>query len=516
MNTASDDGPAVGFDGVVYQIYPRSFRDTRGDGVGDLTGVRAGLDHLSWLGVDAVWLSPIYPSPMADFGYDVADHRDVDPVFGTLEDVDHLIADAHDRGIEVWLDWVPNHTSDRHPWFLASRRSRTAPERDLYIWRDPAPDGGPPNNWVRHFAEHAPAWTLDEATGQYYLHQFLPEQPDVNWDHPGLREAMHDVLRFWLDRGVDGFRADVVHLIGKDPELPDDPEPWVGVPRAAFHHSTVTYGHLAGIRRVLDAYTPRRRMVGEINLLDPTEVAGYVGDDRLHLAFHFGLLYEPWEAPRLRAMIREVDAAFAAVGAAPAWALGNHDNPRVRTRVGDDAGARAAALLLLALRGTPFLYAGDELGLEDADVPPERTVDPGGRDGCRAPVPWTGAPGHGWAGEPWLPWPPRPAARSVAARRADGASIAHLHRRLIAARRTSPALRGGSQEVLEAHEDVVALRRRADADERLVLVSTAHEEREVEVMVTWTVEIASDGRGDGEAFAGRIGARQGLLLRPSG
>jgi alpha-glucosidase len=442
----------------------------------------------------------------------VAAYCDVDPVFGTLEDVDRLIEEAHQRGIGVWLDWVPNHTSDQHPWFQASRSSRDDPHRDWYIWRDPAPDGGPPNNWVRHFA-HEPAWTLDEATGQYYLHQFLPQQPDVNWEHPELRSAMHDVLRFWLDRGIDGFRADVVHLIGKDPALPDDPENWVGIPRAGFHHLPVTYEHLAGIRAVLDAYHPVRRMVGEINLPDPVQVASYVGEDRLHLAFHFGLLYVPWEVERLREMIRDVDEAFAAVGAAPTWALGNHDNPRVRTRVGDDAGARAAALLLLTLRGTPFLYAGDELGLEDAAVPAEQVVDPGGRDGCRAPVPWTGDEHHGWAAAPWLPFGPQAGQRCLARRREEPGSVLHLHRRLLEARRGSPALRTGDLEMLDVGAEVVGYRRVGVDDERLVLVSTSHDPCQVDLGQDWTVEIASDGVGDGERFTGRLEPRQGVLLR---
>jgi alpha-glucosidase len=509
---ATDQAPPD-LEAVVYQIYPRSFRDTTGDGIGDLEGIRRGLDHLAWLGVDALWLSPIYPSPMADFGYDVSDHCDVDPVFGCLADVDRLLEEAHRRDLEVWLDWVPNHTSDRHPWFRASRSSRTDPKRDWYVWRDPAPDGGPPNNWVQHFRPD-PAWTLDEATGQYYLHQFLPEQPDVNWANPELRHAMLDVLRFWLDRGVDGFRADVVHLIGKDPALPDDPAPWVGVPRAAFHHEPVTHEHLREIRAVLDAYPGRRRMVGEINLLDPTQVASYVGDGELHLAFHFGLLYVPWDAARLRETIAEVDAAFDAVGAAPTWALGNHDNPRVRTRVGDEAGARAAALLLLTLRGTPFLYAGDELGLQDAEVPAGRVVDPGGRDGCRAPIPWTEEPGHGWAGEPWLPWPPDAAGRAVEVLAEDPASILHLHRRLLAARRASTALRAGGQVLLDLHPQVVAYRRWRGDDERLVLVNVAHDEVPVEVEGRWAVEVASDGDGEGRAYGGRLAARQALLLTP--
>ncbi len=514
--TRAGSGPPVpGFPGVVYQIYPRSFRDTSGDGVGDLEGIRRGLDHLSWLGVDAVWLSPIFPSPMADFGYDVADYCDVDEVFGSLEDLDRLIAEAHERGLEVWLDWVPNHTSDEHPWFVASRSSPDDPKRDWYLWRDPAPDGGPPNNWIRHFA-HEPAWTLDEDSGQYYLHQFLPQQPDVNWAEPGLRQAMHDVLRFWMDRGVDGFRADVVHLIGKDPALPDDEGDWVGIPRAAFHHESVTHEHLRGIRAVLDEYPGPRRMVGEINLLDPREVASYVADDQLHLAFHFGLLYVPWEAERVRATIAEVDAAFAEVGATPTWALGNHDNPRVRTRTGDEAAARAAAMLLLTLRGTPFLYAGDELGLRDAEVGPGQVADPGGRDGCRAPVPWTADPGHGWAGRPWLPWPPEPEESSLERQRSAQDSILHLHRRLLTARRDSAALVRGDQQLLDLPGEVVAYRRSDGADERLVVVNFATDEVPVEVGPGWDVQIASDGTGEGRGFTGRLGARQAVLLEPSG
>jgi alpha-glucosidase len=381
----SPSGPP--FDGVGYQVYPRSFLDASGDGIGDLAGLERRLDHLTWLGVDAVWLSPIYPSPMADFGYDVADHTGVDPVFGSVEDAEALIAAAHRRGLQVWLDWVPNHTSDQHPWFLASRSSREDPKRDWYVWRDPAPDGGPPNNWTRHFADGAPAWTLDETTGQYYLHLFLPEQPDLNWDHPEVRAAMCDVLRTWKRRGVDGFRADVVHLIGKDPDLADDPAEFVGLPRAGFHDREETFPHLREIRATLDE-EPTALMVGEVNLPDAARVVRYVGDDRLPLAFHFGLVYCPWEAQSWRETIRYVDARFAEAGRWPTWVVGNHDQPRVRTRTGSEARARAAAVVLLTLRGVPFLYAGDELGLEDADVPADRVVDPGGRDGCRAPIPW--------------------------------------------------------------------------------------------------------------------------------
>jgi alpha-glucosidase len=506
-----DTGPP--FEGVVYQIYPRSFRDTSGDGIGDLSGIEERLEYLAWLGVDAIWLSPIFRSPMADLGYDVADYTDVDPVFGRLEDADRLIAQAHSRGLEVWLDWVPNHSSDQHPWFLASRSSREDPKRDWYLWRDPAPDGGPPNNWTRHFSEGAPAWTFDELTGQYYLHLFLPQQPDLNWEHPELREAMHDTLRFWLDRGVDGFRADVIHLIGKDPDLPDDPPHLIGTGRAGFHDDEHTYDHVRGIRRVLDDY-PGRLMVGEINLDDPARVATYVGPDHLHLGFHFGLLGAPWDPDAWRAVIRDVDRAF--TGTWPTWVLGNHDQPRLATRYGSEARARAAAVALLSLGGVPFVYAGDELGLEDAEVAPSQVVDPGGRDGCRAPIPWTSEPGHGWPSPPWLPFPPDATHRNAAAQRDDRGSMLHLYRDLLAHRRGAPALVRGSQELLDLHEGVVAIHRGHPDGDRLVLVNLTPRSAEVEVPGPWDVAIASDRSGEDAAFTGTILADQALLLRPRG
>jgi len=247
---------------VVYQIYPRSFADATGDGVGDLAGIRGRLDHLAWLGVDALWLSPIFRSPMKDFGYDVADYCDVDPLFGTLADFDRLLAEAHARGMRVLLDWVPNHTSDQHPWFRASRASRESPKRAWYVWRDPAPGGGPPNNWLAAFPRGTPAWTFDAATGQYYLHLFLPEQPDLDWSNPDVRRAMHDVLRFWLERGVDGFRVDVVHGLGKDPRLPDVPPELAAIPQSALNDHESTHDILRALRRLVDAYAGERVLVG--------------------------------------------------------------------------------------------------------------------------------------------------------------------------------------------------------------------------------------------------------------
>jgi alpha-glucosidase len=505
-------------DGVIYQIYPRSFADADGDGVGDLRGLHQHLDHLAWLGVDALWLSPIYRSPMRDFGYDVSDHCDVDPIFGTLADADDLVAAAHDLGIRVVLDYVPNHTSIDHPWFTE--------HPDFYLWRDGGGPGGeaPPNNWTRAFPfpPAAPAWTRDPATGRWYLHLFLPEQPDLDWSNPAAEAAMHDVLRFWLDRGVDGFRMDVVHCIGKDPALPDDPPSLTGVPHTAIHEDPRTHELIRRLRAVIDGYDDRMA-VGEVFLIGEkvTErTAAYAGPDQLHLAFDFAPLRLPWgDAGRWRARLERVEAVFGdADGRWPTWAFGNHDNPRLRTRWGGtEAVARAAALLQLGLRGTPFLYAGDELGLLDAEVPEDRRVDPGGRDGCRAPIPWTAEPGHAWGPEPWLPFAPEARARAVAALRADETSILWLHKRLLASRKASPALRRGAQHLLDAGDDVVAFERHdpASGDRRVVLVSMAPEEVAVPLEGEWLVERRSDGPdGEGDVFHGRLGAGVACWLRP--
>ncbi|HLT16234.1 MAG TPA: alpha-amylase family glycosyl hydrolase [Acidimicrobiales bacterium] len=498
---------------VVYQIYPRSFSDANGDGIGDLEGARRRLDHLAWLGVDAIWLSPFYRSPMYDFGYDVSDHTDVDPLFGTLGDVDRLIAEAGERDIRVIVDLVPNHTSHEHPWFQASRSSRDDPKRDWYVWRDGGGPDQPPNNWVGAFIE-GPAWTWDPHTEQWYLHQFLPEQPDLNWENPEVRDAVYDVMRFWLDRGVAGFRIDVVHCIGRDPELPDDEPPWVGIPHCAINEHPSTHEYIKEMRAVVEAYDGDRVLIGETAVPGTRWVAPYYGyGDELHLAFNFAATHAPWDAERWRERIVRIHEELDPRGAWPTWVLSNHDTPRHRTRYGGrEARARAAAVALLTQRGTPFLYAGEELGLEDAAVPPERVVDPGGRDGCRAPVPWERAPGHGWGPDPWLPFPPEAAARSAEAQREDGGSILHLYQRLLVARRGSAALQVGDQELLDAPEGVLAWRRAAGDDERVVVVNMGAAAAEVDL--AGTVEVASDGKGEGEPFAGHLDADAAVLLRP--
>jgi alpha-glucosidase len=496
-------------DAVVYQIYPRSFQDSGGDGVGDLPGIERRLDYLAWLGVDAVWISPFYRSPMADFGYDVSDYCDVDPLFGTLADADRLIAAVHERGMRLLVDWVPNHTSDQHPWFVDSRSSRSSPRRDWYHWRDGRGDG-PPNNWRAAFGGRA--WTFDERTGQWYLHLFLPQQPDLNWSNPEVVAAMHDVLRFWLDRGVDGFRIDVVHCIGKDPAFPDQPAELGEIDRVGIQNEPVTHELIRGFRQLVDAYPGDRTTVGEVQLGDVADFGSFYGaGDELHMVFNFLPLHVPWTRPAWSHMVERIERGLPA-GGWPTWVLSNHDGPRVRTRLGNDAAARSAALLLLTLRGTPFIYQGDELGLEDAVVPERRRVDPGGRDGCRAPMPWDARPGHGWPGrEPWLPWPPHAETRNVESETGDPASMLHLYRRLMAARRRSPALRRGDLTLRPAGRHVLAFERHAAGDRRLVLVNFGDRPAEVRLDGDWTVELATcDDEGPGH-----LPPNGGALLRPA-
>jgi alpha-glucosidase len=500
---------------VVYQIYPRSFADAGGDGIGDLPGIASRLDYLAWLGVDALWISPFFRSPMRDFGYDVSDYCDVDPVFGSLEDFDALLAAAHERGLRVMIDWVPAHTSSQHPWFLESRSSRDNAKRDWYVWRDPRPDGGPPNNWRAAFLQE-PAWTLDPTTGQYYLHSFLAEQPDLDWSNPAVVSAMHDTLRFWLDRGVDGFRADVVHNIGKDPQLADVQGKLAPLPHCVLNDEAVTHEHLRDIRRVLDSYTGERAMVGEVFLLTTAQVAPYYGDgDELHMSFNFPPLFAAWEAPDWEKHLEETARVLDPVDGWPTWVLSNHAQKRHCTRYGSETRARAAALLLLTLRGTPFLYMGEELGLEDAVIPEESVVDPGGRDGCRAPIPWTGAPDHGWSAPPWLPWPPDSSARNVETLRADPDSILHLYRRLLAARRASEALRLGSLRTLTSPADTLVYERAQGKDRRVVVVNFGAKALDIVLEDVYQVEIASDGSHEGEPFSGALAAEQAVLLRPT-
>ena len=477
---------------VIYQVYPRSFQDTNGDGIGDLAGVERRLDYLVELGVDAVWLSPIFPSPMADFGYDVADYCDVDPRFGTLADLDRLVAAIHARGLKLLLDFVPNHSSDQHPWFAESRSSRTNPKRDWYIWRDPAPGGGPPNNWISDFG--GSSWEWDEATGQYYLHAFLQEQPDLNWRNPALRAAMMDVLRFWLDRGVDGFRIDVLWHMIKAEGLPDNPpnpdyRPGMGEMFSVLQLNSTdqpeVHGIAAEMRALADRYPGDRVLIGEIYLPVDRLMTYYGSASRpeVQLPFNFELIETPWTAAALHRAVAEYEAALPPDGW-PNWVLGNHDRPRIAQRVGE-AQARVAAMLLLTLRGTPTLYYSDELGLVDTPTPPGLVQDPRelrepgiglGRDPVRTPMPWDAGPNAGFSpGAPWLPlnadWP----TRNVAAESADDASMLALHRRLLALRKARTALSLGDLTLLPLAGDVLAYARRSGDDAVLVVLNTGGE-----------------------------------------
>ncbi len=485
--------------GVIYQIYPRSFKDTTGNGIGDLQGVIERLDYLNdgteaSLGVDALWLSPIFPSPMADFGYDVSDYCDVHPLFGDLATFDRLVAETHRRGIRVIIDYVPNHTSDQHPWFIESRSSRDNPKRDWYLWRDPRPDGSPPNNWGSYFG--GPAWTLDETTGQYYLHQFVKEQPELNWRNPEVRAAMMDVLRFWLERGVDGFRMDVVGLLIKDAELRDNPPNPDADPdlppndlsgrllQVYNQDQDEVHEIIRDFRRLLDEYGDRCG-IGEVWFELPRWVK-YYGDgsagspgDGLHLPFNFRLMWQPWQALGMRCSVDELEAALPAF-AWPNYVLGSHDFPRLASRFGGQAQARIAAMMLLTLRGTPTLYYGDELGLENGVIPPEKIQDPQGinlgaertRDVCRTPMQWDEGPNAGFSNiEPWLPVSADYATRNVAVQPTDATSMLNLYRRLLWYRRRSPALYGGDYQPLDVDDDCFVYLRAAGDERRLIALN---------------------------------------------
>ena len=419
--SATEPGALWWQTGIIYQIYPRSYQDSNADGVGDLAGIMRRLDYIRSLNVGAIWMSPIFPSPMHDFGYDVADYVDIHPLFGDLTTFDRLLAEAHARGLKVLIDLVPNHTSDEHAWFIESRSSRENPKRDWYIWRDPAPDGGLPNNWLSFFG--GPAWTLDEATGQYYLHQFVKQQPELNYRNPEVRAALMDTLRFWLDRGVDGFRVDVLWLMIKDDQFRDEPPnpDWDGVNplNSLLHIYTAdrpeVHELIRAMRAVLDEYD-ERMMVGEIYLPND-RLATYFGADfdEVHLPFNFQLIRMAWDAQTVRRAVDAYEASLPA-GAWPNWVLGNHDQKRVASRVGPHQ-ARVANMMLLTLRGTPTTYYGEELGMENVPIPPEMIQDPPavnqpeiadvvGRDPVRTPMQWDASPNAGFTDPgvtPWLP-----------------------------------------------------------------------------------------------------------------
>jgi alpha-glucosidase len=514
---------------VIYQIYPLSFADSDGSSYGDLKGVIDHLDYLSeTLGVDAIWLSPFFKSPMKDWGYDVSDHTDVDPLLGDLDQARLLIDEVHKREMKVIVDYVINHTSDQHPWFHESRSSIDNPKRDWYVWRDGL-DGVPPNNWVSVFG--GPAWTFDEVSGQWYRHTYLSEQPDLNWRNPEVVEAMLGVVRFWLDMGVDGFRVDAAHQMMKDPEERDNPPAPPDYPRPYkdmgeydkfihlydFGHPDVHDVHRR-LRALVDEYDRYVVTVGEIHIFDLPEWASYYGEDfdQLHMPFNFHLMTADWSVPSLRAVIEAV-LWNVPVGGWTNWTLGNHDEIRLATRL-PEGHDRLAALLVLTLRGTPFLYYGDELGMLQAEVGPGHARDPWGRtvewlsrDGARTPMQWSDAPNAGFGPEgadTWLPIGPEHERRNVQTQLEDPGSILNLYRKLLKLRKAHSALRIGSFLAHPAStEDVFAYRRESDTETLTVVLNFAEEDRMIDVGRGEIIFSTSDPGRRGEC-------RNGVALAP--
>ena len=566
--------------GVIYQIYPRSFQDSNGDGVGDLRGIAARLDYLAALGVEAIWISPIYPSPMADFGYDVADYTGVDPLFGTMEDFDALLAAAHAKGLRVILDFVPNHTSDQHPWFRESRDSRKNGKRDWYLWRDAADPAGPedrrpasarvPNNWTSHFG--GPSWTWDETTEQFYLHSFLKEQPDLNWRNPEVRTAMYDAMRFWLDKGVDGFRMDVLWLLIKDEEFRDNPVNLEYSEGMHDHAKTLplfnadqpgTHRVVAAMRALMDSYGPtlpgrsddsglldpetmvpmavsNRVLIGEIYLPLPELVRYYFGRESqtggtegtspeipelrgANLPFNFHLIQTEWKAAAIAEIIQSYELLLPA-GAWPNYVLGNHDQSRLASRIGAGQ-ARAAAMLLLTLRGTPTMYYGDELGMEDVPIAPDQVQDPAeknepgrgrGRDPERSPMLWVDSPNAGFTtpeAKPWLPLQANWTTTNAQVQGAQPRSMLSLYRQLLALRQKHAALRVGAISEVRAEGTILRYCRTHAGKGFQVLLNLGSEPSSVQVR-EGTVLLTTLLDGEGARVDGDVTVEggEGLLI----
>jgi alpha-glucosidase len=515
--------------GVIYQIYPLSFQDTDGDGCGDLPGILRRLEYLSWLGVDAVWLSPIYPSPMEDFGYDISDYTNVHPLFGTLDDLDRLTAELHERKIRLILDFVPNHTSSAHPWFLDSCSARTNPKRDWYIWCDPAPDGGPPNNWLSRFGDSA--WELDGQTGQYYYHAFLKTQPDLNWRNPEVRRAMADILRFWMRRGVDGFRIDAAAVLAEDALLRDDPPnpdfckdtpPPERFQRVYTDNRPECLRYLAELHAVTDKF-PDRVLLGEVDTAED-QVAQFYGCDQrcLDLPLNYRLLDTSWDAASLRAVIGSYLDALPP-HASPCWVIGSHDKPRIASRIGA-AQARLAAMLLLTLPGTPILYAGDEIGMGDVPIPPDQALDPFehrvpgyglNRDPERAPMCWDSGPAAGFtSGDPWLPVGDNAERCAVSTLRRDEHSLLNLYRRLIAYRRTEPAILGRCWEPEPGHGDILAYWRCVGSRRIFVALNLGDQDEELVLGCAGEVSLSThlDRPTEGLKGNARLRPHEGVII----
>ncbi len=476
---------------IVYQIYPRSFKDSDGDGIGDLPGIIEKLDYIKDLGVKVIWISPIYPSPMADFGYDVSDYTGIHPMFGTMEDFDRLLKEIHQRDMKLILDYVPNHSSSEHPWFLESRKSKDNPKRDWYIWKDPKPDGSEPNNWLSVFG--GSGWEYDEKTEQYYYHAFLKEQPDLNWRNPEVQKAMLDNMRFWLDKGVDGFRVDVMwHMIKDDQFRDNPPNPDYNEKRSPYEQHLQAYttdqsevhGIVKKMRDVMDEYD-ERVLIGEIYL--PVErLVKYYGEqgEGTHLPFNFQLILLPWNAREIEAAIDRYEGILPEHGW-PNWVLGNHDNSRVASRVGREQ-ARNAAMLLLTLRGTPTLYYGDEIGMENVEIPPEKVQDPQeknipgknlNRDPERTPMQWDDSENAGFSEvEPWLPVMDNYQEVNVKKQEKDDNSMLNFQKRLISLRNNEPAINIGDYLPVPGSGNILSYIRKHSGKEFLIVLNLGSSE----------------------------------------
>ncbi len=517
--------------GVIYQVYPRSFFDSNNDGVGDIPGITRKLDYFSWLGVDALWLSPIFLSPMADFGYDISDYCAVHPLFGTLEDLDTLVHAAHQRDLKIILDYVPNHTSDEHPWFQEARSNRTNAKRDWYIWRDQAHDGGPPNNWVSQFGGRA--WEFDALSGQYYLHLYDAKQPDLNWRNPEVRKAMYDVLRFWLDRGIDGFRVDALQGVVKDDLFRDNPPnptwqtgdpPYLAQIGRYTENQPGLHEITQEMRAVVDGYK-QRMLIGEI-YLPMEQLVSYYGEqlDEIHLPFNFQFVtMRTWEAQAVRQIVDAYEAMLPP-GAWPNWVLGNHDRTRIATRIGREQ-ARIAQMLLLTLRGTPTCYYGEELNMQDVPVPLALIRDPMGkenpehsRDLVRTPMQWDGSAHAGFCAaevQPWLPVADDYQLFNVAAEKEDTRSMLTLTRTLLHLRRTQAALTIGDYRSLAIeNESCFAYMRHYQEQRYLVVLNFSAREQVVQLSGQAQIVLSTHGdrTGSVDLSALHLRGNEGLLL----
>jgi alpha-glucosidase len=517
---------------IVYQIYPRSYKDSNGDGVGDLAGIIEKLDHIENLGVKVIWLSPIFPSPMADFGYDVSDYTGIHELFGTMEDFDRLLEEVHKRGMKLLLDFVPNHSSYKHEWFEESRSSKDNPKRDWYIWKDPAPDGGPPTNWLSVFG--GSAWEYDNTTGQYYYHAFLKEQPDLNWRNPEVQEAMMDILRFWLDKGVDGFRVDVMWHMIKDkdfrnnPPNPDYDEDDSQYDRQLQVYTTdqkEVHNIVKMIRKVIDEYD-ERLLIGEIYLPIEKLVTYYGQDnDEAHLPFNFQLVTLPWNARKIETAINKYEGALPPEGW-PNWVLGNHDKSRIATRVGKQQ-ARVAAMLLLTLRGTPTMYYGDEIGMEDVVIPKDQIQDPQaqtipgkGRDPERTPMQWDDSTNAGFSpAKPWLPLMDNYKEVNVKRQERDDDSILKYYRELIQMRQGEDALQIGDHLPVYTEGNLLAYIRAGDKRKILIVLNLGKEEENFEPdmdgkILRGEIFMTTAGPGEDRKFEKKITLKpnEGLII----